>query len=514
MTDGPETRSDHPTRAVGLRDRLDWMLVFPIAAAIAWAFGEDAVAMVLVAILPVCLLLDRRPSREPRGTDAAQGGGAVQRDAIRRIVDDVLEDCARRDRTTAVLQIRIDDLEVADGDWGDEAETRIMDLVVQRVRATMRGQDIVMRGADGAVVVVLAPTRRADLDTVMGIVDRLQAAIAEPVSIAGRALRVRSSLGICSEAMAPARTGTAMLAAADCALRLARRQGPDAVRAFTSDIRDRVETYHRLSTGIDAALETGQIVPWFQPQVEARTGRLVAFEALARWIHPELGVLPPERFLPASAAAGRAAELGEAILDASLAALPEWDRAGVGVPCVAVNLCLEQLSDPRLADRIAWQLDRHDIASDRVVFEIAETVTQREGDETITRNLRALREAGFRLDLDDFGTGAASIAHIARFGVHRIKIDRSFVQGIDVDQAQRRMVAAILVLAEKLGIETLAESVETESERAALAEIGCPHLQGFAIAPAMPLDATLTWRSPGPVRVLPTLAGMAPRGSA
>ena len=493
--------------------RSGWMLAFPAAGAAALALGEAVAAAALFAVLPLRLLLDGRAGQASAAGPAADRE-AMQRGAICRVVDGVLEDCARRDRTTAVIHLRADDPDLSGGGWGDDPLERALDLMVQRVRTTMRGQDVVMRAADGSVVVVLAPTRRADLDAVMGIMDRMQAAIAEPMSIGGRGLRLRASAGICSEAAAPARTGAAMLAAADCALRTARRHGPDAVRAFTPDMRDRAEGDHRLALEIDRALEAGEIVPWFQPQVDACSGRLVSFEALARWVHPELGVLPPERFLPAVEAAGRAAELGEAMLEASLAALPVWDRAGTGVARVAVNLCLDQLSDPRLADRIAWQLDRHEIESDRVVLEVLETVTLREGDETIMRNLRALREAGFPLDLDDFRAGTGPIADIARFGVHRIKIDRSFVHRVDADPEQRRVLAAILLMAKTLGIATLAEGVETEEERIALAEMGCPHLQGFAIAPPMPLEATLAWRPPGPVRAVPALAGMVPLGTA
>lgn len=516
MVEGPKPTSDRPASSARPPGRFDWMLVFPVAAAVAWGWGQDAVAMVLVAVLPAWMALDGRLLRRDGAGSPAPAAAAVAqgRASIQRMIEDVLEDCARRDRTTAVLQVRIDDLDVADGEWDDGAEMQVMDRVVQRIGATMRGQDVVIRASEESVALVLAPTRRADLDVVMAIVDRLQAAISEPISVDGRSVRVRSCIGLCTEAMAPARTGAAMLAASDCALRIARRQGGDAVRAFNADMRERVETDHRLAVQIEDALSGERIRAWFQPQVDARSGTLVGFEALARWDHPELGLLLPDRFLGPVAAAGRSAELGERMLAASLDALLAWDRAGLAVPRVGVNVSLEQLCDPRLADRIAWQLDRHDIEPARIAIEILETVTLRDGDETVMRNLRALREAGFRLDLDDFGTGAASIAHIARFGVHRIKIDRSFVQGIDRDPGRREIVAAILALADRLGIETLAEGVETAEERAVLAEMGCPHLQGFAIARPMPFAETLEWGGCGPVGGRTPLERMVPLGTA
>ncbi|MCK0169350.1 bifunctional diguanylate cyclase/phosphodiesterase [Jannaschia sp. S6380] len=476
--------------------RIDWALLFPAMAGLAWVCGQDAVAVTLMMVFPLLLVLDGRLGW--RGVRASQAGDTVSvrplaRGPIHDIIDGVLRECSRQDRTTAVLHVVVDDLHVADGAWDTDIGEAVMTRLVPRVAAVLRTPDAVLRQGEDGLVIVLAPTRRADLDVVMAIVDRIQTAVAEPVLVDGCSVRVHACVGICNEGMAPARTGAAMLAAADCALRLARRQGAEAVRVFTPDIQTRVETDHRLSAQVEDALIEGQFRPWFQPQVDARTGRLAGFEALARWHHPTLGVLTPGQFLPAIAAAARCAELGEHILRASLEALVAWDRAGLEVPCVGVNLSLEELADPRLSDRIIWQLDRYDIRPERLAIEILETVTLRGDDEAIMRNVTMLRRAGFRLDLDDFGTGAASIAHIARFGVHRIKIDQSFVTGIDADATQREIVAAILGLAERLGIETLAEGVETVAERAALVALGCPQLQGYGIARPMPLSDTIPW---------------------
>lgn len=495
--------------------RVDWMMIFPIAAAIAWFFGEAAMAVALVIVLPLCIALDLngRPKVRAIGLDKVIDQ-PVTRGAIQRLLDDILEDCAQRSRTTAVLQIEIDDLHIADGGWGVHADETVMTRLNQRISATMRGQDMVMRIGDQGMVVVLGPTRRADLDVLMALVDRVQAAVAEPISIDGRALRVRCCIGICSEAMAPARSGAAILAAADCALRIARRQGDDAVRAFNSDIQAQVEIDHTLSAQIEDALDSGQIRPWFQPQVDTRTGKLAGFEALARWHHPDLGVLSPGQFLATITSAGRSADLGDVIFKHSIAALIDWDKAGIDVPCVGVNVSLEQLSDPRLAERIIWQVDRYDLAPERIAIEILETVTLRDGDETIVRNINALRDAGFRLDLDDFGTGAASIAHIAQFGVHRIKIDRSFIHEIDRNPKKREVIAAILGLAERLSIDTLAEGVETAEEQLTLAEMGCPHVQGFAIAKPMPFSETIAWATARPKFQTDVLRQMQPQGSA
>lgn len=475
--------------------RIDWMMVFPVAAVVAWMLGEDAMAVTLAVILPLCLVLHlqsgprgRRSDRPDHFQDTPMTGAAV-----RQLLDEVLEDCTRRSRTTALLNIEVDDLQITDGGWGMEACDRVMRRVLRRVKDAMREHDRVIRIGDHGLIAILGPVHRADLDGLMALVDRVQAAVTEPITLDGRTVRMRCCIGICSEKMAPEPGGASLLAAADCALRIARRQGDDAVRTFTADILTQMKIDHTLSRQTDNALASGEIRPWFQPQVDTRTGRLAGFEALARWHHPDLGILSPDQFLPTIACSGRSADLGEIILKGAIAALIAWDKAGLDVPCVGVNVSLDQLADPRLAERIIWQIDRYDVRPDRIAIEILETVTLRNGDETIMRNVDALREAGFRLDLDDFGTGAASIRHIAQFGVHRIKIDRSFIHKIDQSPKQREVVAAILSLAKSLAIDTLAEGVETPEEQRTLAEMGCPHVQGFVIAKPMPFDLTVAW---------------------
>lgn len=494
--DQPPVRFDLRTGiAASLARRCDWLIVLPLASGGAWAAGAEILASGLLVMFAFCLGLAVATGARgwTRRSTALPGTDPVTRATIHAVIDGILADCTRAGRTTAVLNVEVDDIYVADGAWGIDAAETIMAHVTRRIGATLRTQDAVLRIGEHGVVVVLAPTRRADLDVLMALVDRVQAAVAEPVSIDGRAVRVRSCVGLCSETMAPARNGPAMLKAADCALRVARRNGDEAVRAFNPDLRTQVEIDQTLADEIGRALETGQIRPWFQPQVDTATGALAGFEALARWHHPTLGILPPGRFLPTVASSGRCADLGDAMLRGAIKALHAWDRAGIMVPCVGVNVSLEELTDPRLAERILWQVDRYDMAPDRIAIEILETVTLKDRDETIMRNVRTLRDAGFRLDLDDFGTGSASIAHIARFGVHRIKIDRSFIRDIDTNTGQQNIVGAILALADRLSIDTLAEGVETDDERDALAALGCPQIQGFGVARPMPYDEALHW---------------------
>jgi EAL domain-containing protein (putative c-di-GMP-specific phosphodiesterase class I) len=181
------------------------------------------------------------------------------------------------------------------------------------------------------------------------------------------------------------------------------------------------------------------------------------------------------------------------MLSNALVALTRWDKAGFRVPTVGVNFSSDELRNPRLADKLKWELDRFDLSPERLSVEVLETVMATDDHAVIVRNITALARLGCRIDLDDFGTGHTSITNIRRFAVHRLKIDRSFVTRVDQDRDQQRMIAAILSMAERLDLDTLAEGVETGPELATLAQLGCGHVQGFGIGRPMPFAATLEW---------------------
>lgn len=216
-------------------------------------------------------------------------------------------------------------------------------------------------------------------------------------------------------------------------------------------------------------------------------------EALARWHHPERGCLSPGDFLPALEDTDLMELLGREMLNQSLSALAEWNRAGLAVPAVSVNLSPQELRDPQLPDRLAWALDAHGVQAGRLTIEVLESVVAGAGDDIIRRNLDRIAQMGCGVDLDDFGTGNASITTIRQFSLQRLKIDRSFVRGVDHIRDQQNLVTAILALAEQLGLESLAEGVETQAEHAMLAQLGCAHVQGYVISKPLPPDEVASW---------------------
>lgn len=398
-----------------------------------------------------------------------------------------------RGHTTACLLLAIDEFERTRDRLGLRAAEEIHHQIGQRLDSALRRGDRLVEMNDGLFGVVLAPSARLDLEAVLQVAARLQRVSGDPILVAQAHIHVTLTVGFAQLTRAPAPTGAALVDAAEAALREAQRRGAGAVRAYSRELHRKHVARSQLAEDVEAALDLGCIAPYFQPQISTDTGRLTGFEALARWTHPEQGVIPPGEFLPAIEAAGLEERLGEVILHHVCTALCAWDRAALDVPAVGVNFTLSELRAPRLVDRIAWELDRFNLPPQRVTVEVLETVIAHGGEDIVSRNITGLAALGCAVDLDDFGTGHASITNIRRFPVSRVKIDRSFVQRIHESREQQRLVSAIITMAERLDLDTLAEGVEIEREHAMLAQLGCRHVQGFGIAKPMPLSDTFDW---------------------
>lgn len=454
--------------------------------------GGEAVLFGAAALVPALFGLLAPPA--PARARAADGvTGLPLKPALIEALDLAFAEAPRSGTTTVAFAVGIDDFAEIEERHGLRAAEEVQRRAGERIATMVRRGDTVARLGPGLYGVAFAPVPRADLETALQVAGRIQNAVREPILADTARVHVTCSVGFCLGARAPRPEGEAALAAALDALGHAQASGPGAVRAFTAGWPRERARAEALEAEVAAALENGQIRPWFQPQISTDTGAVSGFEALARWEHPGRGVLTPKDFLPALTASGQIERLGEVMLFHGLTAMQAWDRAGYGVPALGVNFAADELRNPRLAEKLAWELDRFGLAPGRLTVEILETVMVDASDDTITRSIEALARLGCRIDLDDFGTGNASLAALRRFSVRRIKIDRSFVINVDEDRDQQLMVTAILGLAERLGLETLAEGVERVGEHAILAQLGCGHVQGYGIARPMPFEDTIGW---------------------
>ncbi|MFN0114701.1 MAG: EAL domain-containing protein [Paracoccaceae bacterium] len=480
--------------AAGSLRRIESALVLLSLALSGLAFGPAGMAVNAAVLVPVVIgMASLRLARSRSRTPARHAMGSPLRAEAVDEADRAMKVAAGTGKSTACILIAIDDPAETVERFGRAAFEAVLARAAERVDAALREGDMTLRLEDARFAVVLQPARRADLEALIQISARLAAAVAEPVSVDATTVYVTASCGFCLSGRAPEPDGRSLFAAAEEAAEEALRNGPGAIRAWSKEIARAAADRSSLRDAVAQALEQGGIVAHFQPQLSTDTGEVAGFEVLARWAHPKRGLILPGEFLPAIHSAGLSERLGEVMCYHALTALRAWDRAGRKVAHVAVNLSRDELRNPRLADRLKWELDRFEIAPGRLTLEILESVAADAADDVVVRNVAALAALGCRIDLDDFGTGAASIAQLRRFAVHRIKIDRSFVTHVDTDQSQRRMVAALLSMAEQLGLETVAEGVETVGEHAILAQLGSTYVQGFGIARPMPFEDTIAW---------------------
>lgn len=470
----------------------DAVLLWPFLAALACSFAGTMLGAAVVLVFGLMtLLLGRWYGAQSALLGRTDAG--PREDRLIQMLNIGLADMARTAQGMGCLVLRMDDARRFAELNGTAFLAQVLCKSAERFVGALREGDIVAALPNGAFGIGLRPGGRVDIETMIQLAARLQATTAVGVEVNGKPCHITFSAGFCLGTRTPLRTGPALLHAAATAAHEAALHGPAAIRAYSSDMATRQIDRLALANSLACAFENGEIQAYFQPQMSTDTGQITGFEALVRWQHPVLGLLCPADFLPVIEAEGKSEQLAEVMLAGSLAALVAWDAAGIKVPSVGINFSTADLRNPKLVENLKWELDRFELAPSRVAVEILETVMADTDSDVSVRNIAALAKLGCGIDLDDFGTGNASITGIRQFDVRRIKIDRSFVTRIDTDRTQQRMISALVSLADRLGLDTLAEGVETAAEHAMLAQLGCRHVQGFGIARPMPFNETVAW---------------------
>ena len=491
-----------PRRVQSILDDLARVLIGPqilaflpaLTLAAYWYGGEALLLIVAILIPGVFAVAGMYSGTGPAGSTARDGDtGLVLRSGVEKALCTGLELRTKNGETTAALVIQLEDFDDIAQQYGRTAAKRILKQSAERICGCLRDPDVVARIGDSRFGIALGPLRRADLEILIRLSGRLQAALAEPFSVDAARVYLTASVGFCLPTRIRSNSGEEMLNFAELAVQDATANGAGSIRAFTSDTKSKIADSGASYKEISDAMNAGQIRAWFQPQISTDTGAITGFEALARWEHPDRGTLLPRDFLTTVYENDMNCQLSEIMLTQALSAMKAWRKAGHDVGVVSVNFSSQDLQDPKVCEKVKWQLDRFEVAAENLCIEILENVVAVSDDDVIVKNIVAFSQMGCRIDLDDFGTGHSSIANIRRFSVDRIKIDRSFVTRIDRDREQQKIVTAVLVMAEQLELETLAEGVETLGEHAMLAQLGCNSVQGFSVARPMPVEDTIHW---------------------
>ncbi|MBU6247020.1 MAG: EAL domain-containing protein [Xanthomonadaceae bacterium] len=476
------------------------------------AAGPDGAALVISALVLLLAAVVQRAQRE-LARQAARIRGELEsaRQALvhRAFHDELtalpnrakvlaqlrlqLPAAAREGLDVAVMFIDLDGFKSINDTLGHEAGDEFLRCVAQALCASVRPRDTVARFGGDEFVVVLERFRSRD--NLGAICRKILARVGAPVVVAGQKVTATPSIGV---AVFPddGNEPTELLRHADIAMYAAKERGKAGFCFYEPQMIARASERLALSTDLREGLARGELGVCYQPKVDLRTRAVVGLEALARWTHPTRGQLPPSMFIPLAEDCGLIARLGERVVREVAGQIARWRAEGLTLVPVAINLSMQEIQAadfvPSLLRTLAETgLDRHAIE-----FEITETAAMTDVHTTL-RHLRELEALGFRIAIDDFGTGFSSLSHLRQLPAGTIKIDQTFVLGADDSHHDREITEAIIALARKLRLHTVAEGVESEEQVRWLVQAGCDIGQGYLFGRPLPPGETATLLAAG-----------------
>ncbi len=411
----------------------------------------------------------------------------------RMLFHDRLEQALRQseEEVVAVLVMDLSDFRAINDSLGHAIGDRTLHIIGERLSAAVDGTATVAR-LSGDEFGVLLPQLDSAEDAA-GTAERLIKAAEAELEIEGHQIPILLRVGVSTY---PDQAGTAnlLLEQADAAMYEAKDEG-GSYRFFSEELTERARERVQLGAELRQSLSNGELAIHYQPQVDLRTGAWQGMEALLRWPHPTRGWISPGRFIPVAERSGLMTQLGAWVLENACAAYQARLAEGQDLGVLAVNITAPELADPTFVDRVLEILARTGLPAAQLELEITESLLV-ETDTEITDRLEALRGHGVRVAVDDFGTGYSALSYLKDLPVDRLKIDRSFVDGVGQQPRSTTITRAILALGHSLGLEVIAEGIETEDQRQALERAGCEQGQGFLFARPASLEVLAQGRPP------------------
>jgi diguanylate cyclase (GGDEF)-like protein len=387
----------------------------------------------------------------------------------RRYLDELLAENSEPDRHTALLHLDLDRFKQINDTLGHAAGDAMLMHASNVIKANADAADFVARiGGDEFVVV----SHGRDDEQLAALADRIIEAMRQPVDYRGHPCRFGVSIGIAANSGVDARQ---LLVNADLALYRAKSRGRNRYEFFNEELQSEIVRTKQTADEILGGLERHEFTAYYQPQFDARTLEIVGVEALSRWKHPRRGILAPDAYLKVAEELNVVALIDRIVLEHALENLERWSRSHLNIPRVSVNVSARRLEDKDLIEG----LRKLAIKPGTVSFELVESIFLDENDDLVTWNIEHIKDLGIDIEIDDFGTGHASIVSLLKLRPRRLKIDRQLITPITGSVAQRQLVASIIEIGKSLGIEVVAEGVETMEHARILKELGCDILQGY-----------------------------------
>lgn len=399
-------------------------------------------------------------------------------------IDQAIRSAPRLKRSVGILLLDLDRFKNINDTLGHSVGDLLLQSVAQRLTNCIRSSDTVAHlSGDGFVVVI---PDLANAEYAATVAQNILRSFSAPFEIKGSELHATTSIGI-SIFPNDGSSIDAIISHAEVALYRSKESGRGAYQFFTPDMN--ASNFERLSmeNSLHRALEGREFVLFYQPQVNSETGAIIGAEALIRWQHPEMGLVPPGKFIPLAEESGLIVPIGEWAMLEACRQNRAWQDEGLPPIPVAVNLSALQFRQNNLTEQVAGALSEVGLEPRWLELEITESAVMRNAEEAIA-TLRSLKQMGVKISIDDFGTGYSSLSHLKRFPLDKLKIDQSFVRDIATDPDNAAIVAAIIGLAHSLKLDSIAEGVETREQLDLLTSLGCPEIQGYFYSRPVPAD--------------------------
>ncbi|CAB3810078.1 putative bifunctional diguanylate cyclase/phosphodiesterase [Paraburkholderia fynbosensis] len=398
-------------------------------------------------------------------------------------LDRAIQSANRENNRFALMFMDLDGFKTVNDAYGHHTGDLLLVEVAERIGANVRPQDTIARMGGDEFVLLAGVAEPADAAT---LADKVLTAIQEPFQVAGRVLRISTSIGI---AMYPGDGGHRgdLLANADAAMYHAKSLGRNVYCFFEASMNAHVHEQLQLVQDLRSALVRHELILQYQPKFTAPNGPVIGVEALVRWSHPTRGLIAPDLFIPMAEKTGLIVPIGEWVLDEACRQISEWRTAGHWDWTMAVNLSALQFSHASLIQTVRETLERYALEPHCLTLEVTESTAMRDADASL-RILQQLHDMGVRISIDDFGTGYSSLLYLKRLPASELKIDRGFVRDLTSDTEDAAIVSAIVALGQTLNLKIVAEGVETAGQRDFLTRLGCDSLQGFLLGRPMSAD--------------------------
>ncbi len=426
--------------------------------------------------------------------------GLPNRRLMRELLDERIAEAGREGRALAVLYIDLDNFKQINDALGHTRGDELLQGLALRLGALLAGPDgegAAHLGRLGGDELLVVADRVGGPDGAADLAQRILLSTAEPFALAGSQYVITASIGITLHPR-DADDADGLIRCADLAMYGAKAAGRNTLHFFSPELNVRAAARLRLENELRLAIGRGELALHYQPIVELASGRLVGLEALLRWYNADLGQVPPDRFIPVAEETGMIREIGRWALAQACRQQADWRRAGLATVPVSVNVSAAQLARECLAAPLAALLSEHGLTASDLHIEVTESVLM---EQTLqdTGRLRTLRDLGLAIHIDDFGTGYSSLSYLQRLAVDCIKIDRSFIAQLCLQESDRSLVSAMIGLGRSLGLRVIAEGIEDAAQLEALRALGCAQGQGYWFARPMEASAAALLLSAGAV---------------